>query len=79
MKAFKRGAYYISKLTSNKVLAYQREHTEHKTIQYAMQQVAFENILSSEETGMYSSIWTFADESRLYLEQDVFYEVPNEK
>lgn len=59
---------------AKEVLKFQQEHSEKESIQYAMQQVAFEDVLSSSASGMYSSIWTFADSSQLYLEEETFYE-----
>lgn len=61
--------------TADEVLIYQQHHDYEATVIEAMRQVAFEDVLSNSNSGMYSSIWTFADRSRLYLEEDVFYKV----
>lgn len=59
--------------TAEEVLLYQQHHDD--AVQEAMRQVASEDVLSAPNSGMYSSIWTFADRSRLYLEEDMFYKV----
>ncbi len=61
--------------TADEVLIFQQHHDPEESIIEAMRQVAFEDVLSSVSSGLYSSIWTFADRSRLYLEGDEFYKV----
>lgn len=60
---------------AEEMLLYQQHHNEEETISDATQAAIHEDILSSANSGMYSSILTFEDRSRLYREQDTLYKM----
>ena len=61
--------------TAEEVLLFQQHHNEAATIIGALQLTINEDVLSDHKSGMYSSILTFHDRSRLYREEDTLYKI----
>lgn len=59
---------------STKVIEYQKDHIFEDVVANFLKDINDENVISLPNSVNYVAIWTFKDGSKLYLDNEVFYD-----